>query len=198
MLYDKDIREPLFEFLEETCGKIRIFEEKRIGRSRADIMMVTRDALVGLEIKSDADTYARLERQIRDYDQFYDYNYIVAGTSHALHVREHVPEWWGVITVEPEQGAADFYVWRKAAKNPGCNWKKKLGLLWRPELSHIQELNEMPKYKQKSKEFVIDKILQKVPKQRLGAQISQELFERDYTEIEQVIRTYKKNRKKRK
>ena len=31
MLYDKDIREPLFDFLEEMYGKIRILEEKQIG-----------------------------------------------------------------------------------------------------------------------------------------------------------------------
>lgn len=23
----------------------------------------------------------------------------MAGTSHAVHVKEHVPEWWGIITV---------------------------------------------------------------------------------------------------
>ena len=60
MLYDKDIREPLFEFLEERYGKVRILEEKQMGRSRADAVMVMEDALVGIEIKSDADTYARL------------------------------------------------------------------------------------------------------------------------------------------
>lgn len=31
MLHDKDIREPLFEYLEETHGKIRIIEEKNMG-----------------------------------------------------------------------------------------------------------------------------------------------------------------------
>lgn len=31
---DKDIREPLFEYLEEKYGKIRIIEEKMMGRSR--------------------------------------------------------------------------------------------------------------------------------------------------------------------
>ena len=31
MLRDKDIREPLFGFLEEMYGKIRILEEKQIG-----------------------------------------------------------------------------------------------------------------------------------------------------------------------
>jgi len=34
-LHDRDIREPLFEFLEDSFGKIRILEEKTMGRSRA-------------------------------------------------------------------------------------------------------------------------------------------------------------------
>ena len=59
-LYDRNIREPLFEFLEETYGKIRILEEKRTGSARADVVMITPKLLYGIEIKSDADTYARL------------------------------------------------------------------------------------------------------------------------------------------
>ena len=104
MLRDKDIREPLFDFLEEMCGKIRILEEKQIGKSRADIVMVL------------------------------------------------------------------------------------------PELAHIQELNEMPKYKEKSKQFVIDKIAERIPEDTLSKQISNALFERDYNEIEHVIQDFKKTR----
>ena len=104
MLRDKDIREPLFDFLEEMCGKIRILEEKQIGKSRADIVMVL------------------------------------------------------------------------------------------PELAHIQELNEMPKYKEKSKQFVIDKIAERIPEDTLSKQISDTLFERDYNEIEHVIQEFKKTR----
>lgn len=89
MLRDKDIREPLFDFLEEMCGKIRILEEKQIGKSRADIVMVL------------------------------------------------------------------------------------------PELAHIQELNEMPKYKEKSKQFVIDKIAERIPEDILSKQISDALELRD-------------------
>ncbi len=70
MLYDRDIREPLFEFLEEYYGKVRIIEEKRLGRSRADVVMILPHAVCGLEIKSDADTYARLKRQVKDYNQY--------------------------------------------------------------------------------------------------------------------------------
>ena len=76
ILYDRDIREPLFFFLEEVYGKVRFFEEKVIGRSRADVMMVIEHALVGIEIKSDADSYTRLKGQVRDYNRFFDYNYI--------------------------------------------------------------------------------------------------------------------------
>ena len=104
MRRDKDIREPLFDFLEEMCGKIRILEEKQIGKSRADIVMVL------------------------------------------------------------------------------------------PELAHIQELNEMPKYKEKSKQFVIDKIAERIPEDTLSKQISNALFERDYNEIEHVIQEFKKTR----
>lgn len=194
MLYDKDIREPIFDFLEETYGKIRIIEEKQMGRSRADVVMVMPSAVCGIEIKSDADTYARLKRQVRDYNQYYDYNYIVVGTSHAKHVTEHVPEWWGIITVELEEERIDFYLLRQAKENPKVNWKKKMSLLWRPELAHIQELNQLPKYKQKSKEFVIEKILLKVEKECLQEQISEELFERDYNEIEGIIKEYRKGK----
>ena len=86
MLYDKDIREPLFEFLEETYGKVRFLEEQVMGQSRADIVMVVPDALYGIEIKSDADSYVRLERQIQDYDLYYDYNYVVVGTKHGANI----------------------------------------------------------------------------------------------------------------
>ena len=109
MLYDKDIREPLFDFLEGMYGKIRILEEKQMG-------------------------------------------------------------------------------------NPGVNLRKKLSILWRPELAHIQELNDMPKYKEKSKQFVIDKIAEKIPGDILSKQISDTLFERDYNEIEHVIQEFKKTR----
>lgn len=196
MMYDKDIREPLFEFLEEYYGKVRMIEEKRMGRSRADVVMILPSAICGLEIKSDADTYARLSRQVRDYDQYCDCNSIVAGTRHAHHVAEHVPVWWGIITVELEEGRPDFYVLRKPQENPKVDWKKKMSLLWRPELAHIQELNQMPRYKEKSKQFVIEKILLKVPRDRLCQQISQELFERDYTQIAEEIRAYRSAKRK--
>ena len=192
VLYDKDIREPLFDFLEETYGKIRIFEEKQTGSARADVVMITPDVLYGIEIKSDADTYTRLEKQVENYDIYYDRNIIVVGTSHANHVKEHVPDWWGIITVElNETGKADFYVLRNPKANPRVKDERKITILWRTELNNLLEKNELPKYKEKSKLFVQEKLLEKVPGEILWQQAYEELFERDYNTIADVINEYR-------
>ena len=125
ILKDKDIREPLFNFLEDTYGKVRILEEKTVGRSRADILMVATDSLYGIEIKSDADNYTRLADQVKDYDKYFDYNIVVVGSTHGEHTHEHVPPYWGIITVEMVDGAFDFYFLRKPQLNPKMKWKKK-------------------------------------------------------------------------
>ena len=179
MLYDKDIREPLFDYLEERYGKARMIEEKQMGRSRADIVMVLPGELAGIEIKSDADTYARLKRQVKDYDRFFDRNYVVAGSTHAMHIGEHVPEYWGIISVEQMEEGVDFYMIREAARNPKMELELKLRILWRPELAHIQAICGMAKYGGKSKEFVRNKIAEGVPAEILNELISEELFERD-------------------
>ena len=182
VLHDKDIREPLFEYLEETCGKVRILEEKVIGRVRADVVMVTPGLIYGIEIKSDADTYARLEKQVKYYNWYYDRNIIVVGSKHALHVKEHVPEWWGIISAErDEKGRLDFYEIRKADVNPRVKDHRKITILWRSELAHLQALNKLPKYSNKSKDYVRKLLLERVDPEKLWAQATEELFERDYS-----------------
>lgn len=193
MLYDKDIREALFDFLEEKYGKVRVIEEKNMGNSRADIVAVTDDGVMGIEIKSDADSYARLSGQVKDYDRFFDYNCIVVGSTHASKVSEHVPSYWGIVSVEEIDGCVDFYTIREPEDNPKMIITDKLSLLWRPELAHIQEINGMFKYKEKSKRFVIEKISDKISTNTLRKLVCEELFERDYTLIEGIIAEHKKN-----
>jgi len=196
-LYDKDIRESLFDFLEESYGKTRILEEKRTGNARADAVMITPKLLYGIEIKSDADTYARLGRQTKYYDWYYDRNIIVTGTSHAAHVEEHVPEWWGIITIEPdENGEIDFYVLREADVNPRVKDKRKITILWRTELNRLLEKNGLPKYKEKSKLFVQDKLIEKVLGDTLWPQAYDELFERDYNTISQEIEEFRRRKQR--
>ena len=199
MLKDQDIREPLFDFFDEKFGKVRIIEEKQIAKSRADVMLVLEEKLIGVEIKSDADTYARLARQVKDYNKFFDYNYVVVGSSHSKHIEEHVPEYWGIIEAISKEESVEFNVLREPEINKRAQrtykMKRKLSILWRPELSHIQEINGMPKYKQRSKDFVITKIMEKVPWDLLHRQISEELFQRDYNTISEAIKEWRSGNK---
>ena len=199
MLKDQDIREPLFDFFDEKFGKVRIIEEKQIAKSRADVMLVLEEKLIGVEIKSDADTYARLARQVKDYNKFFDYNYVVVGSSHSKHIEEHVPEYWGIIEAISKEESVEFNVLREPEINKRAQrtykMKRKLSILWRPELSHIQEINGMPKYKQRSKDFVITKIMEKVPWDLLHRQISEELFQRDYNNIREAIKEWRSSNK---
>lgn len=218
MLLDKDIREPLFEFLEERYGKVRILEEKTVGNSRADVVMVIPDMIVGIEIKSDADTYARLERQVADYDLYFDMNIVVVGSTHASHVAEHVPDYWGIVSVEEYDtgeipvvdmtgkaaGAVisdppdkvtrklDFYVVREMQPNPKADLLRTIRVLWRPELAHIQETYSLPMYKGKSKDFVRSLIVDRLPAEIVHHEISELLFERDYAAMIEQIQEFRK------
>ena len=168
VLLDADIREPLFSYLELYYGKVRFLEEKVTGKARADVVMVLPDKVCGIEIKSDADSYTRLAAQVKNYDRYYDENYLVVGSTHALHAAEHVPAYWGIISVELIKGEVDFYRVREAKPNP------------KAQLKNMAE-NKMPKYAQKSKKFITEKLIDRIPEDILHEQISEELFERDYT-----------------
>lgn len=218
MLLDKDIREPLFDFLEERYGKVRILEEKTVGNSRADVVMVIPDKIVGIEIKSDADTYTRLERQVADYDLYFDQNIVVVGSTHAGHVAEHVPDYWGIVSVEEydtggtadldmggeeagEDGSdssdkkphnIDFYVVREMQPNPKADLLRTIRVLWRPELSQIQEKYNLPMYKGKSKDFVRTLIVDRLPAEIVHHEISEILFERDYAAMIEQIQEFRK------
>ena len=196
-LHDKDIREPLFDFLEETYGKIRILEEKTTGRARADVVTITEDKLYGIEIKSDADTYARLKKQVRNYDMYYDRNIVVVGSSHGSHISEHVPKHWGIITVEAEKdGDVDFYILREPMDNTKVRDDRKISILWRIELNNLLKINGLPRYPQKSKFFVQQTLLERVDHDLLWKQLCNELFERDYNIIEKTIKEYRKRKRK--
>lgn len=204
MLYDKNIREPLFDFLDEIYGTNRTLEELMIGKSRADICMITKEYLYGIEIKSDADTYVRLKRQVRDYNKYFDMNIVVCGSSHGNHISEHVPDNWGIITVEeldnPDIDSSnlqlnsncDFYVLREPTLNPKVTMLNKLSILWRPELVEIKDKFNLPKYDYLSKANLIIKMEEKIPEDLLQKEICSSLLERDYTKISETIENYRK------
>ena len=182
-LLDKDIREPLFMYLEIKLGKVRFFEEKDIGRARADVMMVIDNAVCGLEIKSDADSYARLKRQVKYYDKYFDYNYVVIGKSHLKHIEEHIPDYWGIILCYEDEEDIHFEEVRQPEKNTKRVMDLKMSFLWRRELETIKREYLKFKYYELSKAQLRKKLVEKVDEETLDRLVSRELFDRDYTTL---------------
>ncbi len=180
-MLDNDIRELLFDYIDESYGKLRIYEEIKIRSSIADVVVVLEDKLIGIEIKSDGDTYTRLPSQIKDYNHFFDYNYIAVGATHKKQVHKHIPEHWGILTVVEKDNGYCIEMLRPSKPTPRLKVSYQIKLLWRLELDNILNKNNLPKYKQKSKRFVQLKLLEKLTPEKLKLEICDELFERDYT-----------------
>ena len=197
-MYDEEIREELFFFLEEEYGKSRVIEEKVIGKARADCVLITESSFIGVEIKSDHDSYQRLAAQVKNYNDFFDYNILVVGTKHALSAKDHVPPFWGIITVEEVEGRADFYILRKAERNPQRDYAKKGSLLWKEELISLLRKYSFPLYKQKSKKFQFAYLRERIPEEVLNREMSEQLLEREYPEEEGVGKPKKRKRVRRK
>ena len=175
-MLDKDMREPLFEYLEDRYGKVRIIEEKVIKKSRADVLAIVEGGIIGLEIKSDNDTYTRLARQVKDYDRFCDKCYVVVGESH-IHVAEHIPDYWGIIVINQE----NVIVERDAETCPKVSITNQLGILWRSELLNIQLKEGLPKLASTRRADIYKRLIDTAGEPTIKADICEQLFERDYT-----------------
>ena len=174
---DKEIRSILIEYLKIKHKNYRIFQEKSIGSSVCDLMLVTKSILTGFEIKSDTDNYERLKRQIREYEQFFDENYVVVGQSHVKSIRERVPKEWGILSVNQSK----IEMIRGATQNKQVSRERQLSILWKLELKNLLIKNNMSLFAQKDKQYIIDQITNTVEKSKLGKQIAEELLSRDYS-----------------
>jgi len=179
-MVDREIREALCVVLESRYAKVRIMDEFVIGKARADIVTVT-DSLTGYEIKGDSDSYTRLPTQVKEYDRYFQQNYLVVGKSHSKSAAEHIPPYWGIVCVSESGKGVQVKTLRKAAHNPKFSIKKQLSVLWRMELVHILQANKLPKCAGKRKAYIRGYLMERIPQDTLRLQICEELFERDWT-----------------
>lgn len=184
MLHDPQIRELLFDYLDEKYGKVRIFEEKTIKNSRADIIAVIDGKILGMEIKSDFDGYTRLASQVKNYDKYCDMNYAVVGRTHKNGVISRIPPYWGILAVDETNPIPVIYEAREAAANPKSKTENKAAFLWKSEMYDILNKHKLPRYIGKSRKFIISRLTEKLPADVLSRDITDALFERDYSFFE--------------
>ncbi|MGN1084323.1 MAG: sce7726 family protein [Lachnospiraceae bacterium] len=180
-LNDKDIRKVIHDSFSGGREETRILEEFPMGDSRADLLLVTRTKLIGLEIKSDRDSFERLERQIKDYERFFDTNYLVTGTYHVEEALKTVPKHWGIYEVyESADGAYVMECVRGAGVALKDNTEEKLYLLWRNELMRIVRDYRLAKGNLQRKDKMISKIVRGLSQPVIQTEICNALLTREY------------------
>ncbi len=140
-LNDKMIREVLINRL-NTYKNIKIKEEVTVpsGLARADVVAVN-GLVTGYEIKSDVDSLVRLGNQIKEYDRFFEKNFIVVGKKYYNKVLNLVPDYWGIIVIEYKKGKLDLNYIRQAKMNPNLNFNDFLFFLSSDEIKYIAKRN---------------------------------------------------------
>lgn len=172
----EEVKHVLEAYLRAVEKDIRIFYEKKIGAAICDVMAVT-DKFIGFEIKSDLDSYERLAEQVKAYDLFFDKNYIVVGKKHFYSATEKAPAHWGIICISDSTVTIE----RKAKMNRAVVCSRQLSILWKIELKNLLIENKLPLYSLKSKSYLIDKLTELIPAERLKFQAVTELKSRDYS-----------------
>lgn len=101
------------------------------GRVRADVAELTGDAIHLVEIKSAADTLARLPRQADLYGLVADRCTLAADPVHVDAAAAVLPDWWGLAAV----GDHGVQLVRAGQPNPAPDPVTTAMLLWAPELA---------------------------------------------------------------
>ncbi len=107
----------------EVCG----------GLGRVDVVVVN-GSLSVYEIKSPADSLARLPRQVELYSRFFDFASLVTSHRYVAQANRLLPTWWGLRQCVVD----DFGIRLETLREPGCNPDLQpdevVKLLWRDEL----------------------------------------------------------------
>jgi len=142
LLRDMDIRAAARTRLlghARSCPDTRIVEELGVshGAARIDIAVIN-GHLRGIEIKAEADTLARLPRQIPAYGGVADFATLIAADRHVEAAAVQIPDWWGIVAVRrTANGSFAFRRLRGEKINRHIDPAALAKLLWRAEVAAL-------------------------------------------------------------
>ena len=123
-------------------GHTRIVHELALCQAEARIDLADVNGhLVGWEIKTRADTLARLPRQQEVYSRVFDRVWLVADGRHIENALTLIPEWWGVMRIAGDDDGCRLETLRPSRLNRHIDIHSLVRLLWREEaLAELQSL----------------------------------------------------------
>lgn len=131
-MLDRDIRAVLKKHFKEKM----FVDEVNTGKARIDLLDLSTE-LHGYEIKSDSDTFSRLDRQIKNYNKTLSRITIVVGAKKLPLIEAKVPKFWGIILVHEVNGKVVIKNIRNSEPNPIFDKKTAICTLWKSELLDI-------------------------------------------------------------
>ena len=103
------------------------------AKARIDVAVIN-GCIHGFEIKSAADSLARLPAQLQLYSECLERLTIVCAEKHLTAVRKIAPRWCGILqAIVGPRGGIEFVKRREPKQNPNIRPYKLAHLLWRPE-----------------------------------------------------------------
>lgn len=178
MLWDANIREQLIHLLQELCPQDHILEELPLGRLRvrADVVKVSDNALVGYEIKSDADSLVRLGGQVKGYDAIFDLSFLVTTEKYFLKAAQIIPPHWGILVSYDVNGDITIVEHRPARTHDRVRDNRRLEFLWREDLLRILHEKKLDRGIRSKPKKVLRKVLfENVSSEEIARMISVKL-----------------------
>lgn len=128
-------------------SKALVFDELGLMHARARIdIAVINGSIHGYEIKSEADTLRRFDRQLAIYATCLQKLTVVCAERHLTELYSLTPKWCGILlVVKGPRSGLDFISVRKPEKNPGLDKLKLAHLLWRPEVIDLLSRLDAPR-----------------------------------------------------
>jgi len=182
-----EIRSALIALLGAThLGDSKVLEEFRIerGGARIDVLAIDKE-LVGYEIKSDRDTFARFSNQIHAYNRVFDRINLVCGPTLADHAVEVIPSWWGIVIASRDSiGNIHLAVRRVAGANPKQDAFSLASLLRKEEAIAVLSSAEGSAPKQASAHALWDCLARSLSVEAIRAVVAASLLKRQrYSEL---------------
>lgn len=133
---------------------VSIFELP-IGKSRVDMCKVNGHSSA-YEIKTDLDTFYRLEKQLVDYFDVFETVYVIASEKRWKELPEYVPESCGIYSYRQcNDGSYKFHVRRRAIKKTELDSEKQLAAIPKQQLITLFCLDN----RQSSKQELVNECL---------------------------------------
>lgn len=157
----------------------RLLEEVGLehGQRRMDMAVLSCTELHGYELKSHADTLARLPQQAAAYGSTCTTATLLLSEGHLLKASALIPTWWGLLTF----GAYGLHVVRPAAPNPAPTGLSTARLLWRDEaLQVLRELGAARGLAHAARERLYLALVEALPAAELRARVFTALYQRPF------------------